>query len=312
MTTWQYFTEVRVPVAGGELAVLRWRAGPGDDPQSAPDPSSPPIMLVHGITANALAWAGVADEVAGRAELIAVDLRGRAGSREVAGPWGIDRDVRDLVEVLDALGLGTVVLAGHSLGAFVAAAAASAFPERVTRLVAIDGGLGFPLPEEADPDAVLEAVVGPAVKKLSMTFEDADAYLDFHRVHPAFVGNWTPQLTAYLGRDTLRLPDGRVVSSCIEAAIRADGKQVLIDEKVRTAINGLSCPVDFVYAARGLLNEPQALYDEARLDLGGLDRERVNVTFVPETNHYTVIAPGPGAQAVTRALLEHPGLRGSI
>jgi pimeloyl-ACP methyl ester carboxylesterase len=260
-------------------------------------------MLVHGITANALSWAATAEEVAGRAELIAVDLRGRAGSREIEGPWGIDQDAADLLAVLDALELDRVVLAGHSLGAFVAAAVAAASPERVNRLVAVDGGLGFPLPVGVDPDAVLEAVVGPAVRKLSMTFADEEAYLGFHRVHPAFQGNWTPQLTAYLTRDTRRLPDGSVVSSCREEAVRADGRQVLIDEKLRTNINGLSCEVDFLYAARGLLDEPQALYDESRLTLGGLDPARVRVAFVPGTNHYTILAPGVGAQAVVRALL---------
>jgi pimeloyl-ACP methyl ester carboxylesterase len=294
MAGWQDFTETRVPVRGGELAVVRW---------AAREPGAPVVMLVHGITANALSWAATAEEVAGRAELIAVDLRGRAGSREIEGPWGIDQDVADLVAVLDALELDRVVLAGHSLGAFVAAAAAAASPERVKRLVAVDGGLGFPLPAGADPDAVLEAVVGPAIRKLSMTFADEEAYLDFHRVHPAFQGHWTPQLTAYLTRDTRKLPDGSVVSSCREEAIRADGKQTLIDEKLRTNINGLSCEVDFLYAARGLLNEPQALYDESRLTLGGLDPARVRVTFVPDTNHYTILAPGVGVQAVVRALL---------
>lgn len=294
MAGWQDFTETRVPVRGGELAVVRW---------AAREPGAPVVMLVHGITANALSWAATAEEVAGRAELIAVDLRGRAGSREIEGPWGIDQDVADLVAVLDALELDRVVLAGHSLGAFVAAAAAAASPERVKRLVAVDGGLGFPLPAGVDPDAVLEAVVGPAIRKLSMTFADEEAYLDFHRVHPAFQGHWTPQLTAYLTRDTRTLPDGSVVSSCREEAIRADGKQTLIDEKLRTNINGLSCEVDFLYAARGLLNEPQALYDESRLTLGGLDPARVRVTFVPDTNHYTILAPGVGAQAVVRALL---------
>jgi len=300
---WQDYAEQTVAVPGGNLAVLRWPARPAAPGEQPAVGSAEPVLLVHGITANALSWAGVVDEVAGRAELIGIDLRGRAGSREVSGPWGIDRDARDVVAVLDALGLDRVVLAGHSLGGFVAATAAAAFPERFRRVVVVDGGLGFPLPPEADPDAVLEAVVGPAVKKLSMTFDDEEAYLDFHRVHPAFVGNWSPQLTAYLARDSLRRPDGRVVSSCIEAAIRADGMQVLLDAKVRTAINGLNCPVDFVYAARGLLNQDQGLYDEQRLDLGGLDRERVRVTFVPDTNHYTVMAPGAGARAVTRVLL---------
>lgn len=297
-TTWQDYTETSVPVSGGDLAVLRW---PASDPTLAP---SPPILLVHGITGNALAWAGIADEIAGRRGLIAVDLRGRAGSREIGGPWGIEQNAADLVSVLDALQLDQVLLVGHSLGAFVAAKAATTYPKRFTRFVAVDGGLGFPLPDGADADAILEAVVGPAVKKLSMTFADEEAYLDFHRVHPSFVGNWTPQLTAYLVRDTRLLPSGQVVSSCREEAIRADGKQVLLDEQIRTnIIDGVSCDVDFLYAARGLLNEPQALYDPERLSMAGLDRTTARIEFVPDTNHYTILAPGPGAEAVARALL---------
>jgi pimeloyl-ACP methyl ester carboxylesterase len=297
-TTWREYTQTGVSVPGGELAVLRW---PAADPRSA---ASPPVLLVHGITGNALAWAGVVEAVAGRAELLAVDLRGRADSREIGGPWGVDRDAADLVEVLDALHLDQVVLAGHSLGAFVAAEAVATSPKRFSRLVAIDGGLGFPLPPGADADAVLEAVVGPAVKKLSMTFADEEAYLDFHRVHPAFIGNWTPQLTAYLVRDVRTLASGEVVSSCREEAIRADGKQVLLDEHIRTNIvNNVACDVDFLYAARGLLDEPQALYDPERLALAGLDRTPARIEFVPDTNHYTILAPGVGAQAVARALL---------
>ncbi|HTJ70448.1 MAG TPA: alpha/beta hydrolase [Actinospica sp.] len=297
-TTWRDHIETSVPVPGGELAVLRW---PADEPSAA---ARPPILLVHGITGNALAWAGVVDAVAGRAELIAVDLRGRAGSREITGPWGIDRNAADLIAVLDALHLDQVLLVGHSLGAFVAAEAAATSPKRFTRFVAVDGGLGFPLPDGADPDAILEAVVGPAVQKLSMTFADEEAYLDFHRVHPAFVGNWSPELTAYLVRDIRLLPTGQVVSSCREEAIRADGKQVLLDDHVRTNIvDSVACDVDFLYAARGLLNEPQALYDPERLALAGLDRTPARIEFVPDTNHYTILAPGVGAQAIARALL---------
>jgi pimeloyl-ACP methyl ester carboxylesterase len=318
-TTWLDYTESTIPVPGGDLGVLRWRAAdPRDEPATttaseasrpAPPPSTPqpqprpPILLVHGITGNALAWAGVAEAVAGRAELIAVDLRGRAGSREIRGPWGIDRNAADLMDVLDALHIDQAVLAGHSLGAFVAADAAATYPERVTRLVAVDGGLGFPLPDGSDADAILEAVVGPAVKKLSMTFADPEAYLDFHRAHPAFADNWSPQLTAYLVRDTRLLPTGEAVSSCREEAIRSDGRQVLLEDRIRTNITALTCDVDFLYAARGLLDEPQALYDPGRLALAGLDRTPARIEFVPDTNHYTILAPGVGAEAVARALL---------
>jgi pimeloyl-ACP methyl ester carboxylesterase len=300
MVDFREYQEYAVPVRGGELATVRW-------PATVPD--APTILLVHGITANALAWASVAEAVAGRLTLIAPDLRGRAGSRTIAGPWGIGEDVEDMIAVLDHAGLDRVLLAGHSMGAFVACALAAKYPERVERVLAVDGGLGFPLPGGVDADAVLEAVVGPAVRKLSMTFADAEAYLDFHRVHPAFVGNWSPQLTAYLGRDTLQLGDGTgegadsVASTCVEAAIRADGKQVLLDPAVRDALKDLSCPAVLLYAERGLFNESQALYDTSRLALAALAPDRVVTELVPDTNHYTIVGPGIGADTITRHLM---------
>jgi pimeloyl-ACP methyl ester carboxylesterase len=287
------FAEYRVPVEGGRLAVLRWAAA---------DPGAPSALLVHGITGNALAWAAVAEAVAGRLHLLAPDLRGRAGSRAITGPWGIDRDAEDMVAVLDHFGLDRAVLAGHSLGAFVACTAAVRHPDRALRVLAVDGGLSFPVPEGLDPDAVLEATIGPAVRKLSMTFPDPDAYLDFHRDHPAFAGRWSPQLTAYLVRDTLVTGPGLTGSSCVEAAIRADGRQALLDASVRDALREVPCPATLLYAARGLFNEEQAVYDASRLALAALPPDRVLAELVPDTNHYTIVGPGSGADAIARHL----------
>jgi pimeloyl-ACP methyl ester carboxylesterase len=288
--------EYRVPVDGGEVAVLRW---------AAHDPQAETVVLVHGITANAMAWAGVVAAVAGRANLVALDLRGRAGSRQVAGPWGIDQDVRDVIAVLDHAGLDRIRLVGHSLGAFVAGNVARLHPDRVGQVLAVDGGIGFPVPAGIDPDAVLAAVLGPAMSKLAMTFPDAEAYLDFHRVHPAFVGSWTPEMTAYLGRDTFVQEDGTVVSSCVVDAIRVDGAQILVDTSVVDSIKQLSCPVTLLYAERGLLNEEQALYDEYRLALAQLPAG-VETVFVPGTNHYTIVGPGIGADTIAEHILAEP------
>ena len=288
--------EYRVPVAGGELTVLRWAAA---------DPGAETLLLVPGITGNSLAWAAVAQVVAGRANLLALDLRGRAASRDVAGPWGIDQHVLDLIAVLDHAGLDRVRLVGHSLGAFVACTTADRFPERVVDVLAVDGGLGFPVPSGVDLDALLDAVLGPAIRKLSMVFPDTEAYLDFHRVHPSFVGHWTPQVSAYLERDALQREDGTVVSSCVADAIRADGGQVLLDESVRDAIKRLDRPVTLLYAERGMLNEEQALYDDDRLALAQLPAG-VETVFVPGTNHYTIVGDGAGADAVASRILAGP------
>ncbi|MBS2962672.1 alpha/beta hydrolase [Actinocrinis puniceicyclus] len=295
MADFRAFEEIRVPVRGGELAVLRWPAA---------DPGAPTAVLVHGITANALAWAAVAEAVDGRVNLLALDLRGRAHSRDLAAPFGIDVDVQDTLALLDHAGLERAVLAGHSLGAFVVCALAARHPDRVRSLLAVDGGVRLAPAPQTDPDEVLENTVGPAIRKLRMTFADGEAYLDFHREHPAFVGNWSAQLTAYLGRDTLRRPDGKVVSSCVAEAIRADGRQLIVDEFVRGAINTLNCPVALLYAERGILNQPQGLYDADTLTAAGLDRSRVTVTLIPDTNHYTIVGPGAGADRVAAELVE--------
>lgn len=302
MVDFRDFEEFQIPVPGGDLAVLRWPAADAD---------APTAVLVHGITANALAWAAVAEAVDGRVNLLALDLRGRAYSREISPPpqWGIDADVRDVIAVLDHAGLDDAVLVGHSLGAFVVCATAARHPQRVRSAVIVDGGARYALAPDMDPDELLELTVGPAVQKLKMTFADGEAYLDFHRVHPSFVGNWSPQLTAYLARDTLWLPGGGVVSSCIEAAIRADGRQLIVDASLSDSINEATCPITLIYAERGLLNQPQGFYNDEVLDeIGRIDRSRVTARLVPDTNHYTIVGPGVGADSVAEAILAHMGV----
>src|SRR4051794_26843175 len=61
----------RPPVRGGGLSVLPWPADP---------PGRPLALLLPGITANALVWAGVAGGPGGEFAVVAPDLRGRAGS----------------------------------------------------------------------------------------------------------------------------------------------------------------------------------------------------------------------------------------
>ena len=153
MADFRRFEEFRISVPGGQLAVLRWPAVESD---------APTVVAAHGITANALAWASLAEALDGRVHLVAPDLRGRGRSRDVTGPWGIAADADDVIAVLDHTGLARVVLVGHSMGAFVASVAAARHPDRVGALVAVDGGLGYTVPEQFDPDAFLEATVGPA------------------------------------------------------------------------------------------------------------------------------------------------------
>ncbi|GAA3035438.1 hypothetical protein GCM10020229_53540 [Kitasatospora albolonga] len=289
--------ELTVPVPGGELTLLRW---PATDPAAGPD--APTVLAVHGITANALAWSEVARQLAGRATLVAPDLRGRAGSRTVAGPYGLARHADDLAVLAGVLGLGRVRLVGHSMGAWVSALAAVRHPELVDSLVLVDGAVSFPLPPGVSEDDALAAVLGPALARLDMTFESRDAYRAFWQRHPAFAGEWRAALDEYTQRDLVG-EEPELRSSCVPEAVHQDGREVLLDKDAATAIHRLTCRAELLWAERGLMNEPQGLYDAARIEHAGLDRERVTATAVPDTNHYTIIGGPDGAARIVRSLV---------
>lgn len=284
--------ELSVAVGGGELAVLRW---------GADEAGAPVVVALHGITANGLSWGRVAEELAGRATLLAPDLRGRGHSRELPGPFGVDAHVADLRAVVAASGAERVVLAGHSMGAFMAAVAAARHPDLFSSVLLVDGGVGFPLPQGLEPDELITAVIGPAMQRLTMTFASAEAYLDFWRAHPAFADTWSPWVEAYIRRDLVG-EEPRLRSACSIDAVRVDGMGQFGDE-VLGAAHRLTPPARLVHAERGLMDEPQALYDAARLAAAGAGVGPLVTELVPDTNHYTVLTGEVGARVVAERLL---------
>ncbi|MEU0603258.1 alpha/beta hydrolase [Streptomyces sp. NPDC006393] len=296
------YEELTVPVSGGELAVLRWPAA---------EPGAPVVLAVHGITANALSWARVAHHLAGRATMIAPDLRGRGGSRSLPGPYGIAAHAADMAAIADAFGLREAVLAGHSMGAFVGAFTGVHHPAGFGSLVLVDGGLGFPAPTHLDPDALLDAVIGPAMRRLAMTFPDRQAYRDYWRAHPAFADSWSAWVDAYIQRDLVGT-EPRLRSSCVRDAVREDGTQVLCDPEVLAAPRRLELPARLLWADRGLMDEPQGLYDERRLAAAGLDPARLATHRVADVNHYTVLVGDDGARTVAGHLLDAAGVSDGV
>src|ERR687893_1587240 len=117
----------RIP---GEVELAIGRAGEGSDP----------LVCLHGITAQHRAFNAAARHLGPSRGLVAVDLRGRGDSDKPDSGYGLETHASDVVRVLDHLGLESAVLAGHSMGGFVALKTALMFPERVRAIVLLDGG----------------------------------------------------------------------------------------------------------------------------------------------------------------------------
>ncbi|MER7750942.1 alpha/beta hydrolase [Kitasatospora sp. NPDC097643] len=285
--------ELSVPVSGGDLTVLRWPAA---------EPGAATVVAVHGITANGLAWYEVARRLAGRVTLLAPDLRGRGASRAVAGPYGLARHADDVAALITALGVGPATVVGHSMGAWVTALAAVRHPELVRRVLLVDGGVSFPLPDGVREEDALAAVLGPALARLSMTFPDREAYRKFWRDHPALSAGWSAEIDTYTQRDLIGT-EPELHSSCVLEAVQVDGAQVLLDREAAEAVHQLPCPAELIWAERGLLDEPQGLYGHQRLARAGLDPARVPAALVSGSNHYSILWGEAGAESIVRSLL---------
>jgi lipase len=291
----------QVPVAGGTLTVARAGA-PVEEADGV-------VLAVHGITASHLAWASVARELAATtgACLLVPDLRGRGRSARLPGPYGIAAHVADLLAVLDFVAADSVVLAGHSMGAYVAARLAAEHPERVSSLVLVDGGLSVPYPPDEDPEEVLAAILGSSLSRLGVTFARADDYLLMWQMHPAFAGPWDCDIKAYLTYDLVGAgekdrPDA-VRSITSASAVRTDGRELLLDETTRTALGHVQTPVRLMVAPRGLLNDDTPFQPRDLIEEFVAARPQTHVEEVADTNHYSILlGPGRGAGRVTSAI----------
>src|SRR5579864_6708272 len=103
-------TEQRVGTSGPTLAV---REHPGAEPA---------ILALHGLASNARWWDLVAERLAPKHRVLAVDLRGHGDSDRPDTGYDFASVAGDLKELTDSIHPRPLVVAGHSWGASVALA----------------------------------------------------------------------------------------------------------------------------------------------------------------------------------------------
>jgi len=114
--------------ARGTFRVLEWPGGP------------PAAVFLHGLTGVAEVWGPTIDALGEpRPRSFAIDQRGH-GDSPVAGPYDVASLVRDLLAVLEALGVERPHLVGHSMGGRVALTAAARYPGRFRSVAIVDIG----------------------------------------------------------------------------------------------------------------------------------------------------------------------------
>ncbi len=95
------------------------------------------LLLLHGFTGSATTWAPAVDRLSPRYRTVAIDLlgHGRSDAPVDAQRYGFEQSTRDLLALLDALGIAQAGIVGYSLGGRLALSLAATTPERVSALI---------------------------------------------------------------------------------------------------------------------------------------------------------------------------------
>ena len=275
----------RVP---GEVELSTGRAGEGPDP----------VICLHGITAHHRAFNAAARYLGPSRGLVSVDLRGRGDSDKPESGYGLQKHAADVARVLDHLDLENAVLVGHSMGGFVALKTALAFPERVRALVLLDSGWprveGTPeemTEEEKQEAAALQEGLARAFRRLDMTFESQEAYLDFWFPGQNLKMDDLPQDLADYYLYDLGEVEGGYRPKALRAAAEEDSPSVSSTSPTAEEMRGVRCPVALVRASQGFFPGSDPLVSDEASDAmaGSLD---IRTEIVLEgANHYTMLWP---------------------
>lgn len=113
----------------------------------------PPLLLVHGGRDHSRSWDWVANALRHDFHVIAPDLRGHGDSAWAVGStYSMIDYVLDVAALLKTLDRFPINIVGHSLGGSITLQYAGVYPDRVARLVAIEG-LGPPPGLQKPPSA---------------------------------------------------------------------------------------------------------------------------------------------------------------
>jgi pimeloyl-ACP methyl ester carboxylesterase len=241
------------------------------------DPSAPPLILQHGGRDHARSWDAVARAFAGDHRIIAPDLRGHGDSEWASdGAYDLTDFVQDFVTLVRALDLPPCAMIGHSLGGNIVARFGGLYPDRVTRMVNIEG-LGFAPHLEAEANGrdqidVLRELIDararfsaytprrfPSLTALTARMLEIDARL-------------TPEFAEHLARHAAHANDDGSVTVKHDPAIRdATPLDIRTETKHRLWAN-IACPVMLCYGRQSWASNPATdgragYFRDARVEL---------------------------------------------
>lgn len=232
------------------------------------------VVLLHGFLDLSWSFERLAKRLAARYHVVAPDFRGHGDSDRVgAGGYYYFPDyAADLARLLPQVAQERVMLVGHSMGGTVATQYAGAYPNKVARLVLLEG-IGPPAgdPDQA-PQRLLQHIltVDEARARAPLPLPSIDAAVErLRKAHPRLDARWARLLAE---RATRPAPDGSPGSRLwkFDPLHRTRSPLIFQTSQFAAFARHIRCPVLLVNGAESELQvtrdpERQALYTNRRV-----------------------------------------------
>jgi pimeloyl-ACP methyl ester carboxylesterase len=240
------------------------------------DAAKPSVVFIHGVINDHSVWILQSRYLAHHGwNVLAVDLPGHCKS-EGEAPASVEEAADFVVALLDAAGVQSAALVGHSWGSLIALEAASRLKERVSHLVLV--GTAYPMKVS---QALLDAALNEPMKALTMVnvFSRSTLAAPPSALGP---GTWVYGASMALGRRVLA---SNTKTNVFHRGFKACDSYANGDN----AIAQITCPVLFVLGAQDQMTQAKAaqpLVDKARAS-----GKTVQVINVPVGHHQMTEAP---------------------
>ncbi|KAI0886925.1 alpha/beta-hydrolase [Annulohypoxylon maeteangense] len=219
---------------------------------SNPTNSKQTLLLQHGFPDDAHLWDGIVRKLT-EYRLVVPDLLGYSGTSKPtdAAPYIYSGIVQDVVDILDAEGIGKVISVGHDFGSLVAQRLYNHHPERVEGLILLNVGYALPrdsLPNLQEINDYLTKVLGYPIIAYQEFFvtDEAPVLMKAHvdRFYQAIHGapvDWTKELWCARGKLRDWLLNDKSEVELIDYAQDSKFRQAFLDRFQRDGFEGPLC-----------------------------------------------------------------------
>lgn len=241
----------------------------------------PNLILVHGGMDHARSWDRIAEAFRSDFRVLAPDLRGHGDSGWAHGAmYSIAEYVLDISALVDIVGNSPVHFIGHSLGAAIVLQYAGVYPERVKKLVAIEGiapppGIETPRPAHVRLREWIEAM-RDYEKRVPHQYPSLEAaYERMHKANPFLSDEMARHLTLFGSNWNA---DGTLIWK-FDNYVRAFSPYGFNMDDATDIWNQIACPV---LLFRGLDSWTEDPYEKGRIHAIS-DHRLINV---PRAGHW--------------------------